>query len=83
MAGLNSKTEHDGTTYQVQTQDMGAPSYCVESIIYKSGRALAPRKTFYTQHLNSSVLQEKIRQIIQKQHVAVLKDISEGKFAHF
>lgn len=80
MAGFNSKIEHKGITFLVQTQDMGKPSHCVESLIYKSGKALAPRKTFYTQHLNSSDLQDKIKEIIEQQHNSILKSISEGKF---
>jgi hypothetical protein len=83
MAGFNSKIDHQGVTYLVQTQDMGRPSNCVESLIYKAGRALAPRKTSYTQHLNKSTLQEKINQLMEEQHKAILQAISEGKYDHF
>ena len=83
MAGFNSKIEHKGITYLVQTQDKGGPSNCVESLIYKSGKALAPRKTFYTQYLNSPALKEKINKILEEQHNAILKAISEGKFDQF
>jgi hypothetical protein len=80
MAGFNSKIEHKGIIFLVQTQDLGRPSNCVESIIYKAGKALAPRKTFYTQHLNSPNLTATINRIIEQQHNAVKEAISEGKF---
>ena len=80
MAGFNTKIEHNGTSYIVQTQDLGSPSFCIESLIYKSGRALSPRKTFYLQHLNSPTLKEDIHQLLDEQHKAVLKSITAGRF---
>jgi len=83
MAGYNSKVEHKGITYIVQTQDLGRPANCVESIIYKSGRALAPRKTFYTQHLNDPDLKNAIERIIEMQHKTILEAINSGRFENF
>lgn len=83
MAGFNTKIEHNGISYIVQTQDLGSPSFCIESLIFKSGRALAPRKTFYLQHLNSPTLKEKINQLLEDQHKTMLKTITDGQFDHF
>ena len=80
MAGYNTKIEKAGNTFIVQTQDKGKPQNCVESLIYKSGRTLAPRKTFYTQHLGDPDLQAKIHLIIEDQHRSILQAISEGKY---
>ncbi len=82
MAGFNTKIERNGVTYFVQTQDLGNPSQCIESLIYKSGRALSPRKAFYSQHLNSPTLKEDIAQLLEQQHKAVLKAITDGQFDH-
>ena len=82
MAVFNTKIEHMGITYIVQTQDLGSPIYCIESLIYKSGRALSPRKTFYSHLLSSPKLKEKIHQILEDQHKAVLKTISDSKLDH-
>ena len=79
MAGYNTKIEHNDITYIVQTQDLGSPSYCIESLIYKSGRALAPRKTFYAHLLSSPKFKENILLLLEEQHNAVLKTISDGK----
>lgn len=80
MAGFNTKIEHQGITYIVQTQDLGSPSFCIESLIYKSGRTLSPRKTFYSQHLNNPALKEKILNLLEEQHQNILKAISNGQF---
>lgn len=82
MAGVNTKIEHKNIAYIVQTQDLGSPTYCIESLIYKSGKALSPRKTFYAHLLSSPTLKEKIHQILEEQHKAVLKTISDGKLDH-
>jgi len=82
MAGFNTKIEHNGIAYIVQTQDLGSPAYCIESLIYKSGRALPPRKTFYSHLLNSPALKETIHKILEDQHNTVLKTIADGKLDH-
>ncbi len=82
MAGFNTKIEHNGVTYIVQTQDLGNPSNCIESLIYKSGKALSPRKYFYSQLLNSPRLQERIDQLLEQEHKAAIKTITDGKFDH-
>lgn len=82
MAGYNTVIEHHGETFHVQTEDKGLAANYVESAIYKSGRVLSARKAFYTQFLNSSDLREKINQIIDEQHKAILREIYEGAFDH-
>ena len=82
MAGLNTKIEHNGVSYIVQTQDLGNPSYCIESLIYKSGKALSPRKNFYAHLLNSPTLHELLDQLLEQEHKAAIKTIKNGQFDH-
>lgn len=82
MAGFNTKIEHNNISYIVQTQDLGSPAYCIESLIYKAGRTLSPRKMFYTHLLNSASIKEELLQLLEEQHKAVLKTISDGKLDH-
>jgi len=83
MSGLNTETTHNGTSYHVQTQDKGLNVHYIESLIYKSGKLLSSRRTYYTAFLNSPGLKEKIASLIKEQHDMILKEISEGKFSHF
>ncbi len=82
MAGFNTKITRNGVVFHVQTQDKGRGANYVESTIYKSGRVLSSRKTFYTAYLNSPDLQERISRMVESQHNSILREISEGKFDH-
>jgi hypothetical protein len=82
MSGFNSEIRRQSAVFHVQTQDLGPSAHCVESLIYTSGRLLSSRKTYYTQWLASPHLPERILQMMDEQHTAISKDISEGKFDH-
>ena len=83
MAGYNTDVTHQGVTFHVQTEDKGLNTHYIESIIYKSGKALTSRKSSYISFLGSPALKEKIKQLLEEQHNTILKEISEGKFDHF
>jgi dihydrofolate reductase len=82
MAGINSTVTRSGVDFHIQTQDKGKMAHYVESTVYKSGRVLSSRKTFYTAILDSPELKEQINQIIKEQHNTILSEIEEGKFDH-
>jgi hypothetical protein len=82
MSGYNTDIEHNGLMFHVQTQDQGMSAQYVESIVYKSGKVLASRRTYYTNFLNNAALKDTIGKIIAEQHEGILKDISEGAFDH-
>lgn len=82
MPGYNTDIEHKGMIFHVQTQDRGMSARYVESVVYKSGKVLASRRTYYTNFLSSPALADKINDITDEQHQAILKDISEGGFDH-
>jgi hypothetical protein len=82
MSGINSMITRHGMDFHVQTQDKGKTAHYVESTVYKSGRVLSSRKTFYTAILDSPKLEFQINQIIEEQHSTILQEIEEGKFDH-
>jgi hypothetical protein len=82
MPGYNSEVKRLAAVFHVQTQDVGPGARCVESLIYKSGRLVSSRRTDYTFALASPGLRNMVQQIMQEQHQAILKEISEGKFDH-
>ena len=83
MPGFNSEIKYKGALFHVQTQDSGQGARCIESLIYKSGKLISSRKTDYTSFLALPRLQEKIQQILEDQHSAILKEIADGKFEHY
>jgi len=82
MPGINSTITRHGMDFHVQTQDKGKTAHYVESTVYKSGRVLSSRKTFYTAILDSPKIEAQINQIIEEQHSTILNEIEEGKFDH-
>jgi len=82
MPGYNTDIEHKGLMFHVQTQDQGTSAQYVESIVYRSGKVLASRRTYYTNFLSSPTLQNTIKKIINEQHEGILQEISEGTFDH-
>lgn len=83
MSGFNTEMKRLAAAFHIQTQDLGPSSRCVESLIYKSGKLLSSRKTDYTPYLGSPQLPDRIKKIMEDQHAAILKEISEGKFDHY
>jgi hypothetical protein len=83
MSGFNIEVKRLAAVFHVQTQDLGPSARCVESLIYKSGKLVSSRKTDYAPFLASPELPDKIHKIMEKQHAAVLKEISEGRFDHY
>jgi hypothetical protein len=81
MSGYNTRVEYKGSTYIVQTQDKGLAAQYVESLIYKSGKLLTSKKTFYTSSLSSSDVKGVIERMMEVQHKKILEEIVEGKFA--
>lgn len=83
MKGFNDEIPHRGALFHVQTQDVGFHVQYIESLIYKSGKLLSSRKTFYTPFLGTPNLSEKIQHMMETQHQTILREIREGKFDHF
>ena len=82
MAGFNTEIVHNGVNFHVQTQDMGMSAKYIESIIYKSGKVLSSRRTYYANFLGKPDFREKIKSIIKDQHDTILREIREGKLDH-
>lgn len=83
MKGLNVTVKYKGAAFHIQTQDVGPRGRHIESLIYKSGKLIASRKTFYTPFLGRPDLEEKIGQIMEDQHNASIKEIAGGKFDNY
>lgn len=77
MSGFNTKIEFGGGSYNIQTQDMGHGTAYIESLIYKSGRLLSSRRTFYTEHLKDPDLPDIINRLMEEQHKNILDEILE------
>ena len=80
MSGYNTRVEYRGDAYNVQTQDKGLAAQYVESLIYKAGRLLASKRTFYTSYMNLPDVGERIERMMEDQHKTILGQIVEGRY---
>jgi len=81
--GYNTRFDYKGVNFLVQTQDKGLGARYVESLIYKSGKLLTSKKTFYTSFLNSPNIKKMISGMMEDQHKTILQEIADGKFDRF
>lgn len=83
MPGFNTETKRLAAVFHVQTQDAGPSARCVESLIYKSGKLVSSRRADYTSSLGSPNLPARVRELMEEQHNAILREIAGGRFDHF
>ena len=80
MGGYNTRVDYRGDAYIVQTQDKGLGAQYIESLIYKSGRLLASKRTFYTAFLGLPDVGDRIERMMEEQHKTILGQIVEGRY---
>jgi hypothetical protein len=80
MSGYNTRVEYRGDAYIVQTQDKGLAAQYIESLIYKAGRLLSSKRTFYTAFMNLHDGRERIERMMEDQHKTILGQIVEGRY---
>jgi hypothetical protein len=80
MGGCDTRVDFRGETYIVQTQDKGSSAQYIESLIYRSGRLLASKRSFYTALLGLPDAADRISRMMEEQHKTVLGQIVEGRY---
>ena len=80
MGGCDTRIDFRGETYIVQTQDKGPSAQYIESLIYRSGRLLASKRSFYTAFLGLPDAADQITRMLEEQHKTVLGQIVEGRY---
>src|SRR5215468_8128219 len=81
LSGINEDVRFQDKVYHVQTEDGGLGNPVVVTTLFQGGAILATRKTTYTERLKADNLSDEIRQLIKKQHKAVVEDLMAGKFS--
>lgn len=79
MPGINTQIKYKGLSFHLQTQDKGASAKYIESLIYKAGKTLYSRKTPYHSLINRPDFKQQILQLMKKQHLAFINEVSDGK----
>jgi hypothetical protein len=79
LTGYNTDFKFQGKIYHVQTEDGGASSPSITSLLYHQGAILASRKTSYADILKADCLEEVVRELMMEQHKQVIRDFMQGK----
>ncbi len=79
LTGYNTDFKFQGKIYHVQTEDGGANSPSITSLLYHQGAILASRKTSYADILKADCLEEVVRELMMEQHKQVISDLMQGK----
>jgi hypothetical protein len=80
MHGCDTRVDYKGEAYIVQTQDKGPGAQYIESLIYKAGRLLTSKRTFYTAFLDLPDADDRIERMMEEQHKTILGQIVEGRY---
>ncbi len=79
LTGYNTDFKFQGKIYHCQTEDGGAGSPFVTSLLYLQGAILASRKTSYADILKADCLDEVVRDLMMEQHKQMIRDLMKGK----
>jgi hypothetical protein len=79
LTGYNTDFKFQGKIYHVQTEDGGAGSPFITSLLYIQGKILASRKTSYEDILKADCLDEVVRELMMEQHKQMIRDLMQGK----
>jgi hypothetical protein len=79
LTGYNTDFKYQGKVYHVQTEDGGANSPYITSLLYFQGAILASRKTSYADILKADCLDDVVRDLMMEQHKQMIRDLMQGK----
>jgi hypothetical protein len=79
LTGYNTDFKLQGKVYHCQTEDGGAGSPFITSLLYLQGAILASRKTSYADILKADCLDEVVRELMMEQHKQMIRDLMKGK----
>jgi hypothetical protein len=80
ISGFNTDVEYGGAVYHVQTEDKGAPSSMIMSLVYVGGTIIASKRVNYDELKKGPLISEKeIAEAVSRQHKLICAAIKAGK----
>ncbi|MFN3739929.1 MAG: hypothetical protein ACK4TF_04560 [Thermodesulfovibrionales bacterium] len=86
LTGFNTNIKYKGEVFHVQTEDSGLRNPVITTLLYRGGVILASKKTSYKELIPedtrsiSTLLREKIKQLMTEQHRSMISDLFSGRF---
>jgi len=79
VSGLNDNLEFLGKQLHVQTEKIGFPAGRIVTQVFCGGRVVFSKKTNYTAVASGSDDTDHIRELMQSQHLLVIKGIKDKR----
>ena len=79
ISGFNTDVKYDGTVYHVQTEDKGAPSMVIMSLVYDRGTILASKRESYGELVQSGLDEKKLAERVSRQHKLMCAAVKAGR----
>jgi hypothetical protein len=80
VPGFNHNIKHQGRIYHVQTEDSGAGNPHIITHLFVGGNILATKKTSYADIVQADNLHAIVRELMQEQHKAMLRNLINGVY---
>src|SRR5258706_1451911 len=79
ITGYNTDVRHGEVVYHVQTEDKGAATPFIESLVYVGGQVLASKRASYADLLAEGREEKEIVALMDHQHRTTIAAIRHGK----
>jgi hypothetical protein len=79
VGGFNTNVRYRERTYHVQTEDGGAESPNIITLLYEGGAILFSRKRSYAEQAGTPDREAAVRQMMEEQHRATVQALKAGK----
>ena len=80
VPGFNHNVMHKGRMYHIQTEDSGLRTPHIITHLFVGGNILASKKTSYADILNTNHVEDVVREIMEEQHKAMLRELKRGVY---
>ena len=80
VVGFNHNFRYNGEVYHIQTEDSGANSPNIVTLLYQGGTILASKKTSYADIVRVDNLEQVVEELMKEQHKEMLRRLKAGEF---
>ncbi len=80
LSGFNTNIRHRGVLFHVQSEDSGRARPHVITHLYYGGTILSSEKSSYADHLDDPDLPQRVRDLMEAQHKAVVEALRSRSF---
>ncbi len=80
ITGYNTDVPHSDVIFHVQTEDKGADSAWIESLVYVGGQVVARKRSSYKDCLDEGKGRDAIVKLMDRQHRLMIAEIRSGKY---